>query len=158
MEIRKAHISEAKEIQNIISEFASRGEMLPRSLGELYEHIRDYFVCIDEDGTIAGVCALHIMWSNLAEIRSLAVHDGYSGQGVGSQLMKACLEEARKIGIAMVFALTYRPGFFERFHFKVADKSTLPQKIWTDCLKCSKFPDCDETAVIYEMKRAEADA
>ncbi|RMG56963.1 MAG: N-acetyltransferase, partial [Deltaproteobacteria bacterium] len=116
----------------------------------IYENIRDFFVCEDEDGGVVGVAALHVMWEDLAEIRSLAVKEGSEGGGIGRMLMDACLSEARSLGIKRVFALTYRSGFFEKFGFREVEKSTLPQKIWTDCLKCSKFPDCDETAVILE--------
>ncbi len=150
MKVRKARISDVPTMMKIIGTFAEKGDLLPRSLAELYEHIRDYSVCVDDE-EVVGVCALHVMWEDLAEVRSLAVREGYGGKGAGSLLMEWCVEEAKKLGISKLFALTYRPEFFERFHFEKADKSSLPQKIWTDCLKCVKFPDCDETAVICEL-------
>jgi amino-acid N-acetyltransferase len=98
-----------------------------------------------------GICALHICWEDLAEIRSLVVQEEHQKKGIGSKLAKACLEESKKIGVKKVFALTYRPKFFEELGFKKVDKTMLPHKIWTDCLKCVKFPDCDEIAVVKEI-------
>ncbi len=152
MKIRRAKIADAKDIQKLVNTFAARGEMLPRSLSEIYENIRDYFVCENEDGEVVGVAALHVMWEDLAEIRSLAVAESAAGSGVGTRLARACLREARGLGVKMVFALTYRVGFFLKLGFEEVDKATLPQKIWTDCLKCSKFPDCDESAVVYRLE------
>jgi amino-acid N-acetyltransferase len=148
--IRKATIADVKQIQKLINEFAKREEMLPRALNDLYEALRD-FVVSDEGGEIRGVCALHILWEDLAEIRSLAVVRRHQGKGVGKALIAHCLQEARDLGITRVFALTYQTAFFERFGFKKIDKSKLPQKIWGDCLRCPKFPECDEQAVILNF-------
>jgi len=148
--IRKARLSDVKEIQRLINFYADRGEMLPCSLSELYERVRDFFV-FEDRGEIAGTCALHVTWEDLGEIRSLAVKEPYIRRGIGSDLAGACLEEAAALGIKRIFALTYKPAFFRRLGFQAIDKSKLPQKIWTDCVKCVKFPECDETAVILEM-------
>ena len=126
--------------------YAKDGLVLPRSLAEIYEQIRDFFVFIENEQVI-GAVALNICWEDLAEVRSLAVEDGFGGRGVGRHLVEACLAEAQQLGIKQVFALTYQPGFFERLNFHVIEKSELPQKIWGDCMKCAKFPDCDETAM-----------
>lgn len=150
MKIRKAKISDIREVQRLINEFAKKEEMLPRSLNDLYESIRDLFVC-EDSGQIKGVCALHILWDDLAEIRSLAVAEGSRGKGIGNRLLKTCLREAKGLGIKKVFALTYQPEFFRKNGFKDIDKSKLPQKIWGDCLRCPKFPECDEDAVIMEL-------
>lgn len=155
MKIRRATITDAREIYAMIGSFAAKGDMLPRALSEIYENIRDYQVCVDEADRIMGVSSLHIMWEDLAEIRSLAVYPDYSGKGVGTKLVEACISEGFVLGIKKIFALTYSPAYFKRFGFSEVDKSTLPQKIWTDCLKCSKFPDCDETAVTLDLKDAE---
>ncbi len=125
--------------------------MLPRSLSEIYENLRDYFVYLDEGGQVIGSAAIHIMWEDLAEVRSLAVRDGHMRRGVGTQLVEACISEAIVLGIPRIFALTYKPEFFEKLGFVRVDKSELPQKIWTDCLKCSKFPDCDEVALVSDL-------
>lgn len=126
--------------------------MLPRSLNELYENVRDYYVCEAEQ--IVAVCALHVLWDNLAEIKSLVVRDSVQRQGIGRRLIGACKEEALALGIGQVFALTYVKGFFNRLGFRGIDKAELPHKIWGDCIRCSKFPGCDEQAVIIDVKNA----
>jgi amino-acid N-acetyltransferase len=149
--IRKAKLRDVQEIQQLIKNYSTRGEMLPRSLSELYDNIRDFYVFV-RNRRVLGVCALHVCWEDLAEIRSLAVEEKVRGKGMGAKLAKVCLEEAEMLGVKRVFALTYRTDFFERLGFKIVDKSVLPHKIWTDCLKCVKFPDCDEIAVVLELK------
>ena len=149
--IRKARMKDVKSIQKLIGEYARKGDMLPRSLSEIYENLRDYFVYVQDGGEVIGAAAIHIMWEDLAEVRSLAVRDGNMGRGVGTQLVETCISEAIVLGISRVFALTYKPDFFEKLGFVRVDKSQLPQKIWTDCLKCSKFPDCDEVALVSDL-------
>jgi amino-acid N-acetyltransferase len=150
LKTRKAKISDLKQVQKLINDFAKREQMIPRSLNELYETVRDFFVC-EADGKICGVCALHIMWEDLAEIRSLAVDGKYQKKGLGRNLVRQCLKEARALGMNKVFALTYRPEFFKKLGFAGVDKASLPQKIWGDCLRCHKFPECDEHAVIINL-------
>lgn len=152
MGIRKAKVSDVKEIQRLIEQSAKKGEMLSRSLSELYDNLRDYFVYQNEDREeIIGTCAMHICWEDLAEIRSLVVREEYQGKGIGTKLVEACLSEAITLGLFRIFALTYRPDFFLKFGFKIVDKSLLPHKIWADCLKCVKFPECNEVAVLLEV-------
>jgi amino-acid N-acetyltransferase len=136
-------------MQQLINKFASRGEMLARPLSELYESIRDYFV-IREGDKVLACAALHISWADLAEIRSIAVAEERHGTGFGGLLVKACLAEAAKLGIETVFCFTYQPKFFKKFKFVDIDKMELPRKVWTDCLHCPKFPNCDESAMIYK--------
>ena len=145
--IRKAVIPDSKKIQRLVNDFARKEEMLPRALNEIYESLRD-FVVYEDTGDIVGVCALRILWEDLAEIRSLAVLKESQGSGIGRLLVKKCLKEAKDLGIKRVFALTYQPEFFKKNGFIDIDKAKLPQKIWGDCLKCHKFPECDEHAVI----------
>ncbi|MCD6453138.1 MAG: N-acetyltransferase [Dehalococcoidales bacterium] len=135
-------------MQRLINHFASQGEMLARPLSEIYENIRDYFV-VRQDGQVVACVAIHIMWSDLAEIKSLAVTEDSQSQGIGDQLVRACLGEAKQIGIPTVFCLTYKPAFFERVGFSRVDKMELPQKVWTECYHCPKFPSCDAVALIY---------
>ncbi len=150
--IRKARMGDVKAIQKLIADYARKGDMLPRSLAEIYENLRDYFVFVDDgNGDVAGSAAIHIMWEDLAEVRSLAVAEGRMRQGVGTQLVEACVSEAIVLGVTRVFALTYKPEFFEKLGFRKVDKSELPHKIWSDCLKCSKFPDCDEVALVADF-------
>ena len=148
--IRKARINDVKPIQKLLTHFASRGDMLPRSLSELYESIRDFYV-FEEGGVILGVSALHIVWEDLAEVRSVAVSEDAGLKGIGSQVVRATLEEARELGLKRVFCLTYKPDFFGKFGFRLVDKSELPHKVWGDCVKCVKFPDCDENAMILDL-------
>jgi amino-acid N-acetyltransferase len=153
MMIRKAVIEDVNPIHKLLSHFADLGLLLPRSLSELYNHLRDYFVLEDEDGVrrIQGVAGLGICWEDLAEIRSLAVTETLQGRGFGSQLLDSCLEEARFLGLKKIFTLTYAPGFFKDHGFKAVEKSVLPHKVWADCLKCPKFPNCDEIAMIRHL-------
>jgi len=148
--IRKAKIADLKEVHKLVNEFARREVMIPRSINELYENIRD-LVIFEENGRINGVCALHVLWEDLAEIRSLAVKKEYQKMGIGKKLIKRCLAEARGLGIHRVFVLTYQPDFFEKMGFTHTDKSELPQKIWGDCIRCPKFPECDEQALIINI-------
>lgn len=145
--IRKAFITEAPTIKEIVNNFASRGKLLSLSLQNIYDSLRDFFIYID-NATICGVCALHISWENIAEIRSLAVKEEYQGRQIGTQLIKASLDEAIELNIRQVFCLTYRKNFFLNQGFQIIDKTELPHKIWRDCYKCPKFPDCDEIAMI----------
>ena len=149
--IRKARVDDVKEIQRLVKLYSGRGEMLPRSLSELYDNIRDFFLFI-RGRKVVGVCAVHICWEDLAEIRSLAVDEKYRKKGIGADLVKTCLKEAKSLGLKKVFALTYQEEFFERLGFQKVDKNVLPQKIWGDCLRCVKFPDCDEVALAKELR------
>jgi amino-acid N-acetyltransferase len=125
--------------------------MLPRPLSEIYENIRDFFVFKEGERVIA-CAALHILWSDLAEVKSVAVAEDSQKQGIGDQLVEACLKEARGLGIPTIFCLTYKPAFFERFGFSQLDKMELPQKVWNECYRCPKFPNCDEVALISHLE------
>ena len=148
--LRKARIGDVPQIHTLVNSYATRGEMLGRSRSELYEGLRDFFV-VEKDGMVLGCSALHINWEDLAEVRSLAVEPELQGKGMGKTLVNACIEEARSLGIARIYALTYRPGFFEEVGFSKVPKESLPHKVWGDCLKCPQFPNCDEDAVIMEL-------
>jgi len=147
----KAKITDAPQIHRLVNYFADKGMMLPRPLSEIYENIRDYFI-VKDDKQILACASLHVIWADLAEIKSVAVAEDRQGQGIGDSIIKACLIEARDIDIPTVFCLTYQPGFFERFGFTQLDKMELPQKVWTECYRCPKFPNCDEIALIYHLE------
>ena len=147
--IRKARAEDVPAIQKLVAYFAARGDLLPRTLNELYQHLRDFFV-YELHGEVVGIAALSLYWEDLAEVRSLAVQEGQGGKGLGAALVHACLDEAARLGIRRVFALTYRPGFFEKLGFREIDKRELPQKIWKDCIRCAKFACCDEVALIRD--------
>lgn len=150
MTVRNARIGDVPDIQRLINHFADLGEMLHRSLSELYENLRDFYV-IEADGQIVACGALHISWKDLAEVKSLAVAESAQGRGYGKALVQACVEEADALGIARVFALTFKPVFFEKLGFHTVEHATLPRKVWTECIYCPKFPDCGEIAVVRDL-------
>lgn len=150
MKVEKAKIADAPQMHRLINDFANQGEMLPRALSEIYENIRDYFV-VRNQGKVIACVALHVSWADLAEIKSLAVAEGSQAQGIGGRLVKKCIEEARQLGVSTVFCLTYKPAFFERCGFAGVDKSELPRKVWGECYRCPKFPDCDEVPLIVRL-------
>lgn len=153
IKVEKAQISDIPQIHKLINTFAARGEMLARPLSELYENVRDFFV-VRKGKKIVGCAALHVMWSDMAEIKSVAVDEELQKQGVGNRLVAACLDEARSLGISTIFCLTYKPDFFGKFGLKEVDKMSLPQKVWTECYRCHKFPNCDETAMLMQLEAA----
>ena len=152
--LRKARTSDALAMQGLINGFADKGAMLHRSLSELYENIRDFFV-VEEAGVVVGCGALHVSWKDLAELKSLAVAEAAQGRGYGKLLIRACVEEAEEIGLSRVFALTYVPALFVKAGFQEVDKAMLPRKVWTECVYCPKFQDCGEIAVLLAIGGAE---
>lgn len=150
MTIRKATIRDTAEIQALINYYADKDKMLPRSLNEIYENIRDFWVS-EKDGSIIACAALHVIWDDLAEVKSLAVKDGFKKHGIGRRLLNKCIDDAKALGVNRVFALTYVPDYFKRFGFNEIPKEKLPHKIWSECIKCPKFPDCGEIALLYEV-------
>jgi amino-acid N-acetyltransferase len=154
--IRNARMGDIKKIHKLLQHFADKDLLLGRSLSSLYDQLRDFSVYVEnnsedpDDEKLVGVIALHICWENLAEIRSLAVLAEYHNKGVGRQLVDKALQEADSYGITRVFTLTYQPNFFRKLGFKDIDKSELPHKVWSDCINCSKFPDCNEEALIWD--------
>ncbi len=149
--IEKARISDVPQMHKLINYFADKSEMLARPLSEIYENIRDYFVVRDGE-RVTACAALHISWSDLAEIKSVAVAEDSQRKGIGDCLIEACLKEARELGIPTVFCLTYKPAVFDVFGFSQIDKMELPHKVWTECYRCPKFPNCDEIALIYHSE------
>ncbi len=148
--IRKANVNDVRQIQKLINYYAKQDLMLPRSLNDLSENIRDFYV-YQEGKKACGCCALHIDWEDLAEIKSLAVSKSKLNRGIGTKLLKECLKEARWLKIKRVFALTYIPEYFQGVGFKFVDKQDLPHKIWSECIKCIHFPDCSEVAMMKEI-------
>jgi len=151
LKVEKAKVTDVSQIHKLINYFAEKDKMLPRSLAELYENIRDYFV-VRQDDKILACAALHVNWADLAEVKGLAVLEENQNQKLGSDLVKACLEEAKIIGIQTIFCLTYETAFFEKHGFSQVDKKELPHKVWGECQTCPKFPDCDEVGLIYNVK------
>jgi amino-acid N-acetyltransferase len=150
--IRKATLNDAKAIQQLINYFAKKDLMLPRSLNEIYENLRDFWV-YEEKNRIYGCCALHIVgWEGLSEIKSFVVAKNRQGRGIGSELLSSALDEAKKLSVKKIFVLTYKPNYFKKRGFKLINKTKLPQKIWAECCNCPKFPNCAEVALVKELK------
>ena len=147
-QVEKAKITDVPQIHKLINGFADKGLMLARPLSDLYEDVRDFFVIRNSNGLL-GCAALAIAWEDLAEIRSVAVAEEAQKQGLGAKLVQACIKEAKELGIKTVFCFTYRPKFFREQGFVDIDKMELPRKVWTDCFRCPKFPNCDEIALVY---------
>lgn len=149
--IRKARLEDVPFIHELIMEAARKSPVIPRSQAEIYETLRDFFVC-DEGKSPVGCCALHITWNDLAEIKSLAVREDHQRKGIARALVNACLEEGRAFGFPRIFALTAVTEFFQKMGFAKIEKEELPHKIWGECVRCPKFPNCDEEAVMYRVK------
>ncbi|WP_027366677.1 N-acetyltransferase [Desulfocurvibacter africanus] len=150
--IRKASMSDIKVMHRLLMSCAQKSQLLPRSLNSLYGHVRDFYVAEEiATGTPVGCCALTICWEDLAEVRSLALDEAHKGRGVGRAMVQTCLDEASQLGLSRVFALTYVVDFFRRCGFSEVEKDTLPQKVWSDCINCPKFPECDETAMLITL-------
>jgi amino-acid N-acetyltransferase len=153
--IRKAQIQEVPEIWRMLHDFAEQ-DVLPRSMGDLYSQLREYFVYREDRGPVIGVAALHIFWEDVAEIRSVAVLPDFQRTGIGTRLVKKCIEEAASIGLRRVFALTTRPEFFQRLGFQKVPKDDLPNHIWSECINCPKYPDkCNEIPMLLDLAAAE---
>ncbi len=145
--MRKATLNDVKKIQKLVNDFAREEIMLPRSLNEIYENIRDFWV-IENEGDVVACCALHPVWENMAEIKSLAVGKEFQGKKMGRLLVKACEEEALTLDVKKLFALTFVPEFFKKLGFAMEKKETMPHKIWSECINCPHFPDCNEELVV----------
>jgi amino-acid N-acetyltransferase len=141
-------VGDVPAIYELIRTFADRKLMIRRSMGELYESIREFLVATDAEGRVLGCVALHVFWEDLAELKCLAVAEGAQGQGVGRRLLDACWEAARGLEINSVFTLTYVAEFFEKLGYVRMDKADLPHKIWNECVRCPLFPNCQEIALI----------
>ena len=152
MKVEKAKIKDAPQIQKLVNYFAEKGEMLPRALSEIYENTRDFFVVREGDKVVA-CAAIHIYWSDLAEIRTVTVREDSHKQGIGGRLVEACMKEAEELGIPKVFCLTFKPDFFKKFGFHQVDKMELPRKVWAECYRCPHFPNCDEVALVCDLEQ-----
>lgn len=151
MKYRRATFRDVESIHKVINGYAEQGLMLARSRNSIYENLRD-FVLAEESGAVVGVGALHLVWDELAEIRALAVAPGVTRKGVGMAIVDQLTEDALELGVKMVFTLTYQPGFFAKAGFHEVPKEQLSQKVWKDCINCSKFPNCDEIAMVRVLE------
>jgi len=149
--VRPAAIGDVPTIHHLLEIYAAKGNLLPRTFSELYRHLRDFFV-IEVDGRVVACAALEIFTEDLGEVRSLVVDEAHERRGLGRLLVERVLDEARTIGLRRVMALTYVPPFFHKLGFRTVGKETLPEKVWGVCVKCYKYNNCDETAVLKELK------
>ena len=154
MKVRSANVGDVKAIHGLINAYAERDQMLFRSMADIYKNLQTFLV-VEVDGQVVGCCALEVIWSDLAEIKSLAVDEAHKGGGVGTMLVNAAVDETCRLGLPKVFGLTLKPQFFEKLGFKVIDKSLLPMKVWSDCARCSKQQNCDETAVVKQIENSQ---
>jgi len=152
MNVRSAKISDVESIYSLVNDYAEQEKMLFRPMADIYKNLQAFTVA-EIDGNIIGCCALEVIWSDLAEIKSLAVDENHKNQGIGKSLVAAAFEQAARLGLLKVFALTMDPGFFEKLGFEVIEKDKLPMKVWSDCARCPKQQNCDEKAVIKTVPR-----
>jgi amino-acid N-acetyltransferase len=152
MKIRSAKISDVEPIYCLVNDYAEQDRMLFRPIDDIYKNLQTFTVA-ELDDNIVGCCALEVIWSDLAEIKSLAVNEGHKNQGVGKSLVTAALEQAAKLGVPKIFALTMDPSYFEKLGFEKIEKDKLPMKVWSDCARCPKQENCDEIAVIKTAAR-----
>ncbi|MCX5633972.1 MAG: N-acetyltransferase [Phycisphaerae bacterium] len=152
MVIRNAAVKDVETIYSLISRYAQLDKMLFRSKAYIFDNLQMFSVA-EIDGQVVGCCALMVIWSDLAEIKSLAVAEEYQNKGIGKALVENAVEQARNLGVEKVFALTLEPAFFEKQGFNIVDKKTLPMKVWSDCARCPKQENCDETAVEKEVRK-----
>lgn len=152
MQIRKAAIEDIKAVHSLLHRHSHEGDLIPRPLSNLYDHVRDFSVAEDEaGGRVLGCCALQFCWEDLGEICSLVVAPPHRNRGVASELVESCMAEARAFGMARLFCLTFKPDFFKKFGFVEIERSELPLKIWADCMLCVKFPDCEGIAMMKTL-------
>lgn len=151
IKIRRAKITDVRDIHKLLNHFAERKELLPRSISELYENLQQFHVA-DDRGRAVGCCSLAVQWDNLAEVKALAVASEYQGRGLGRRLLEACLKDAESLGITRIFTLTMKDDFFKKFGFRRVVKNNLPHKVWTECVRCPYFPDtCVEIAMVRDL-------
>jgi amino-acid N-acetyltransferase len=148
--VRRARVGDVQRLYELINYYAARGDMLPKTLDQLYHRVRDFNVA-EAGGEVIGCAALKITWRDLAEVVSVAVHPDFHGRGVGRRLVLPLVDEARELGIPTLFTLTLQVGFFSRLGFREVPKLRLPHKIWQDCVTCFKQDRCDETAMTREV-------
>jgi len=143
---RAAISSDLVWLERFISAYTGDGTLLPRSRANLILHLRDFQVAIAGDHLV-GCGALQVVDATLGEIRSMAVDPALRGQGVGSDILEALLEDAGRLGLRRVFCLTRKTEFFARHGFLEVSKERFPAKVWGDCLQCPRRFACDEIAM-----------
>ncbi|MBO6304925.1 MAG: N-acetyltransferase [Selenomonadaceae bacterium] len=154
MEYRKPKFSDVEGVYELVMDYANEGQMLARSRNVLYETLREMIIAV-EDGKVIGVGALHILWAELAEVRSVAVAREKRRLGIGKEIVEKLMEEGRAFGVKKFFTLTYQPKFFSSLDFTIITKNELPHKVWKECIDCPKFPDCDEIPMLHDESKGD---
>jgi amino-acid N-acetyltransferase len=147
---RKATFKDVEAIHKLVNDYADLGLMLPRARNVLYETLRDMVLAVEGD-EVVGVGALHLVWDELAEIRTLAVAPPVVKNGIGRKIVETLTKEAKELGVKTLFSLTYQSEFFAKLNFREIPKEELPHKVWKECINCPKFPNCDEIAMVKEL-------
>ena len=151
IDIRSATVADAERILRLVNELAAQQVMLPRSPASVIENIRD-FVVAEVEGNFAGCAGLHIVWTDIAEIRSIAVDPAHQKLGLGRRMAEQLITDADRLGVASVFCFTYVEGFFRKLGFDVVEHAALPHKVFNDCMNCPKFHACDEIAMLRVLR------
>ena len=153
--VRKAHMGDVEAIRKLVMTHAEEQRMLPRSLRQIYDNLRNFYVGVNGQDEVVGCGALQVSWKDLAEVKAVAIRSDLQGYGLGRSIVETCLAEAAELGVPRVFALSFVPEFFEKLGFHRMDKNDLPHKVWTECVDCPLFPECGETALAIEIPLAE---
>lgn len=148
--IRPAIAADVPAIHHLIEFHAQRGRMILRGFDELYSDLRSFMVAVEEDKVI-GCASMHLFWSNLAELKCVAVEEARQRQGVGRAVVDGCHNDLRRLGIKRAFTLTSAPEFFEHLGYRVVAKDSLPRFIWGECVRCPSFPVCNEEALVFDL-------
>ena len=151
--IRKARISDVENLLELVNGFAAQNLMLPRGHQYIFENIRDYAVIVDDsrDSRIVACGSLHVLWNDMAEIRSMAIHPDYQKRGLGRRLADFLTEEAKQLRIKSIFTFTLSEDFFARLGFTRKLRDELPPKVWGECSRCPKYFKCDEVGMVLEI-------
>lgn len=144
--IRQAQLADVPAMLRLVNGYADQELMLPRTEVEICERIRDFIVAMDGN-EVVGCGAIQFYSPDMAELRSLAVSPDRVHGGVGQRIAGEILDQAREVGVEVVFAFTYVPLFFSKLGFQNIQREELPLKAWRDCMRCPKFNACDEVAM-----------
>ena len=151
--VREATLDDVGGIYRLLRHYSEQGVLLPRAESDIYHSIREFLV-IEQESEIIACAALQIFTRQLGEVRSLAIAPNYAGQGLGSKMVNAIEQDAIKLGLTKLMALTYEVRFFNRAGYNVVDMAVLPEKVWGACINCHKFRNCDEIAVLKQLDPA----
>lgn len=150
--IRHAKLHDVAAIYRLLKQFSDRGVLLPRSESDLFNNMREFLVVEHQGGEIIACAALQIFTAQLGEVRSLAVAPSFGKLGLGRELVGRIEDEARALGLGRLMALTYVVDFFHKLGYQTVDMKTLPEKVWGVCINCPKFLNCDEIAVVKDLR------